>query len=201
MAIETKTITIDGRAYLFKQYSAAVGLPMMNKILRLIGPTLEAHTQRDTKLVATTLLDQLFEPEVEELFNELVGTATRDGESIDYDTEFSGEYDHLFKFIMFAIQFHFGDALFTPRYSRISGPRQAETNEDGSEQAGNPRLMKVEKTFSQDFNIYLICTTVPQLATLYELQTLYNVADAFNLIEMIQANITFQEEAAKAAQA
>lgn len=201
MAIETKTITIDGRAYLFKQYSAAVGLPMMSKILRLIGPTLEAHTHKDTRLVTTTLLNQLFEPEVEELFKELVATATVNGEPVDFDLEFSGAYDHLFKFVMFAIQFQFGDALFKPRYTRTSESAPAQTNEDGSQQAGNPRLMKIEKNFSQDFNLYLICTSTPQLATLHELQTIYSVGDAFDLIEIIQAHITFQEEANKAAQA
>ncbi|MDL2185606.1 hypothetical protein P5706_15585 [Pseudomonas sp. ChxA] len=200
MAIETKKITISGQAYEFKQYSAAKGFPVMNKMLRLIGPTLEAHTQRDTKLVATTLLDQLFDPEVEELFKELVATATVDGEPVDFDTEFSGAYDHLFKFVMYAIQFQFGDALFKPRYTRTEVSTQVQTNEDGSQQAGNPRLMKVEKNFSQDFNLYLICTSTPQLATLHELQTIYNVGDAFDLIEFIQAHITFQEEANKAAQ-
>lgn len=48
------------------------------------------------------------------------------------------------------------------------------------------RLDRIEKEFSADFSIYTICTHELKLATLNELQTVYDTEDAMLMLEMIE---------------
>ena len=46
--------------------------------------------------------------------------------------------------------------------------------------------------------MYTIITADPRLATLYELQTVYSVADVYDMLEVLEANSTLRDEYEKA---
>lgn len=51
--------------------------------------------------------------------------------------------------------------------------------------APHPRMERIQREFSQPFEIMTIVTYDPPLATLYELQTVYSTADVYDFLEMI----------------
>lgn len=65
-------------------------------------------------------------------------------------------------------------------------------------------MVRLDKTFSQEWDIYTILTNELRLASLHDLQTIYNVEDAYDMLEIIEAHTAIaisvrkeQDQAAK----
>jgi hypothetical protein len=48
-------------------------------------------------------------------------------------------------------------------------------------------MTRLEKEFSQDFQVFTLVTSELKLASLYELQTHYNTEDLYDMLELLDA--------------
>lgn len=69
---------------------------------------------------------------------------------------------------------------------------------DGADKAprvsSNREFKRIEKDFSQDWEIYTVVTSKLRLATLHDLQTVYTCEDLYDMLEIIDVNTSIQEE-------
>ena len=49
-------------------------------------------------------------------------------------------------------------------------------------------MARLDKEFSQDFQVLTVITAELKLATLHELQTKYNTEDLYDMLELLDAN-------------
>lgn len=61
----------------------------------------------------------------------------------------------------------------------------------------NSTIQRIEKEFSQDFEVYTLLTHELRLATLYDLQTKYNTEDLYDLLEILDVTLALDEVKAK----
>lgn len=61
----------------------------------------------------------------------------------------------------------------------------------------NSTIQRIEKDFSQDFEIYTLLTNELRLATLYDLQAKYNTEDLYDLLEIMDVTLALDEVKAK----
>jgi hypothetical protein len=54
-------------------------------------------------------------------------------------------------------------------------------------------MKRLNETLSIDFDLYLLITSPLRLCSLHDLQTKYNTADAYDLLEVLDANREIQE--------
>lgn len=59
------------------------------------------------------------------------------------------------------------------------------------------RTRRIQEEFSGDFDIYVVVTNELKLATLHELQTVYNTADLYDLLEIIEVDAEMKDIAAE----
>lgn len=52
----------------------------------------------------------------------------------------------------------------------------------------HPRIQRVQDSFSQDWEIYNVLVSPLKLASYFELDTVYNTEDLYNMLEVIQVN-------------
>lgn len=111
--IEQKEVTIKGDKYLMTQFGGMKGIKIGKRVGKIILPVIGVAFSEEEGSVGNILnvvvenLDQLDE----QLIMELVGSVTKNGVAIDFDREFAGNYDTLFKLLQEVIQFNF-DSLF-----------------------------------------------------------------------------------------
>ncbi len=58
-------------------------------------------------------------------------------------------------------------------------------------------MKRLVEEFSGDFDVMRLLFHEPRLCTLHELQTVYSLKDFYDMLEMIDAQYTIQEEAEK----
>lgn len=61
----------------------------------------------------------------------------------------------------------------------------------------NSTIQRIEKDFSQDFEIYTLLTNELRLATLYDLQAKYNTEDLYDLLEIMDVSLSLEDVARK----
>lgn len=109
--IEQKEVTIKGDKYLITQFGGIKGIKLGKRVGRILLPILGAVYSEEgeefnlSKLIDTVVenLDQLDD----QLIMELVSGVTKNGVQIDFDKEFAGNYDTLFKLLQSVVEFNF----------------------------------------------------------------------------------------------
>lgn len=120
MAIKQKTTTINGEEYLLSTFPAGKGLKILKQLTKLVGPAFaemlkggdpESNTENAMSLALEKLFDNLDCVDVESLVKELITSATKGSVTINFDMEFSGEYDKLFQLVQEIVEFNFGNVF------------------------------------------------------------------------------------------
>lgn len=117
MAIKQRTVTINGEEYMLSTFPAGKGLKLLKQLTKLVGPAFAemlkgGDEQVDAMSMALEkLFDNLDSVDVESLIKELVTCATKGSVAINFDMEFSGEYDKLFELVREAVEFNYGNVF------------------------------------------------------------------------------------------
>lgn len=114
MAIKQKTVVIGEEEFLLNTLPATKGLKLLKQITKLVGPAFgEILKGEDGGMNAAIekLIENLDQVEVEVLVKELVSSATKGTIVINFDSEFSGEYDKLFKLVKEVVEFNYGSVF------------------------------------------------------------------------------------------
>lgn len=115
--LKQKTVTINGEDFLLTTMPATKGLKVLKQITKLIGPSfgeLTKGAESNENVIAPAiqkLVENLDEVEVEMLVKEMVSSATKGSITINFDSEFSGEYGKLFHLVKEIAEFNFGSVF------------------------------------------------------------------------------------------
>lgn len=116
MALKQKTVTIGDEQYLLQTIPATKGLKLLKQITKLIGPAFGELTkggdgENAVGSAIEKLIENLDQVEVEVLVKELVSSATKGTITINFDTEFAGEYEKLFQLTKEIVDFNYGSVF------------------------------------------------------------------------------------------
>lgn len=101
------------------------------------------------------------------------------GETPDYDNLFAGRYEELAKLLAAVIDANYGFLYGTQMFL---GPDEQDAPE---EEATPAAYQRAQSRFSQPQMIYSVIMSDKRLATLHELQTIYNLEDLYQLYECV----------------
>lgn len=112
-------VTVDGTTYLITNFPATKGVNIMKRLVRLIGAPLaalrgegdEVFSRSPMEVAIEKLTDNFDKVEVEALVVDLLSGVTKGGMSLNFDMEFSGRYDVLFRLVQEAIKSNFGSVF------------------------------------------------------------------------------------------
>lgn len=130
--MKQKNIIINGQDYLLTTFKATIGLKLLKQLTKLIGPAFlelqkvdmsEAKGKNAEQIkerleeqammnAASVLIDNLDNVEVEALvFNLIDQGVTKGGMKLNFDIEFSGQFDVLFDLVKEVISFNYGNVF------------------------------------------------------------------------------------------
>lgn len=116
--IKQKDVVVSGTEYKLTQFPATKGVALLKQLTKLLGPSF-AEMAKGAEgadgvmgLAMEKLIENLDNVNVEELVKYLVmNGASKGSAAIEYDTEFAGEYDKLFKLVQEVVEFNFGSVF------------------------------------------------------------------------------------------
>ena len=112
MAIQQKSVSINGEDFLLTQFPATKGIKILKQLIKLIGPAAaEIFKEGDIGGAVGKLVENLDQVDVENLLKEMVATAAKGNVAINFDNEFAGEYAKLLKLVKEIVEFNFGDVF------------------------------------------------------------------------------------------
>jgi hypothetical protein len=126
--ISSKEKTILGQKYLCTQFTARRALKIKTKLFKLLGPSVSSflgsakgkdflNSEINSDLLSKSvllLIEKLDEDYVIDLILEILSSTRRNGREIDtalFDMEYAGNFNELFKAIVFVLEVNFGDFL------------------------------------------------------------------------------------------
>lgn len=120
MAIKQKTAVIKGEEFLLTSIPALAGVRILKELMKLGGPAFAAFQAKSDDqgasaeglaLAIEALLENLDKSPVEQLAVDLISSATKGNMAINFNLEFSGEYDKLFLLLKEIVEFNFGSVF------------------------------------------------------------------------------------------
>ena len=111
---QQKEVIIGNDKYLIEQFGAVKGFRVGKKVGKVMLPVIskafgeEEASMADLMSIVAENIDSIDEDTVMELLSETY----KNKQSINFDTEFAGNYMTLFKLLWEVIQFNFSDLLF-----------------------------------------------------------------------------------------
>lgn len=117
MALKQHTVTIGDEQFLLQTIPATKGLKLLKQITKLVGPAFGELTKGGDNpdgVIGSAigkLIENLDQVEVELLVKELVSSATKGTITINFDTEFAGEYAKLFHLTKEIVDFNYGSVF------------------------------------------------------------------------------------------
>ena len=119
MAIEQKTVNVDGTEYMLTQFDGEKGFIVMQKLLKVIGPVLAGLSgsgkEGEENVTLGDALKDLFvkidDPTIFALVRELISTVSKDTMAISFKTEFAGNYKRLFALVQEVVEFNYGNVF------------------------------------------------------------------------------------------
>lgn len=115
MAIKQETFVIDGASYTVSTFPATKGIQVLKQLTKLIGPSIAQmftpaeDGESNVSLAMEALLDHIDDVAVDSLLQTLITGVTKDNMAISFDTEFSGNYLHLFNLAKKVVEVNYGD--------------------------------------------------------------------------------------------
>lgn len=121
MAIQQKTATVKGTEYLLSSFPTGRGMVVLKQLGQLAGPAVAAVENGGVSALISAVMTNLENIDVENLSKQIVsGASTKSGMPIQFDIEFSGEYDRLFLLMKEVVEFNYGTVL-----SMVGGATEA----------------------------------------------------------------------------
>jgi hypothetical protein len=113
MALKQKEVVIGGDVYLLQTIPATKGLKLLKQITKLVGPAFGELTKSEggVSQAIEKLIENLDQVEIEVLVKELCTSATKNKMTINFDYEFAGEYEKLFKLTKEIVEFNYGSVF------------------------------------------------------------------------------------------
>ena len=117
MAIKQRTVKIGEDEFLITSLPATKGLKILKQLTKLIGPAFselikgEQEGVNPVSIAMEKLFDHLDSVDVEVLIKEIISSATKGTIAINFDSEFSGDYDRLFTLTKEIVEFNFGSVF------------------------------------------------------------------------------------------
>ena len=117
MAIKQRTVKIGEDEFLITSLPATKGLKILKQLTKLIGPAFselikgEQEGVNPVSIAMEKLFDHLDSVDVEVLIKEIISSATKGTITINFDAEFSGDYDRLFTLTKEIVEFNFGSVF------------------------------------------------------------------------------------------
>lgn len=119
--IKQKTVTIGTDSFMLTTLPAIGGIRILKQLIKLGGPAFAAFqggvgadgnpTTGGLAQAIEAVLANLDSVGVEQLVQDLVSSATKDNMSINFNMEFSGEYDKLFLLVKEIVEFNYGSVF------------------------------------------------------------------------------------------
>lgn len=122
MAFKQKEITLKDNKYLLTSFPTTKGMVIVTQLTQVMGPAVASLEGGGVATMISSLLDNLDKVDVVNLSKQIVSGATKQGVEINFEMEFSGEYDLLFNLMKAVVEFNFASVL-----SALS-PQEALTN-------------------------------------------------------------------------
>jgi len=124
MALKTQTTEIDGVVWQVKLFNTSEGIRLFNELVILLGPVLSelmaegydesSETSIDMALISNAILrlvHNMGNCDVVKLIKALLANTKKNDQSVDFDTEFSGNYSVLVKLLVFICHVNYADLL------------------------------------------------------------------------------------------
>lgn len=121
MAIEQKTVIVEGSEYLLTQFDGERGFIVLQKLLKVVGPVLSslaggdenADVEKHVPLAEALkdLFSKIDDPSIFALVKELVSSASKDGSVVSFKSEFAGNYKKLFLLVQEIVEFNYGNVF------------------------------------------------------------------------------------------
>lgn len=118
MSLEQKTVNINGQDYMISQFAATKGIGILKSLAKLLGPSFaelskgqEESEQGAVGLALEKLFDNFDSVDVEKLVKDLMHGVSKSNVAINFDMEFSGNYDTLFALSKEVVEFNFGSVF------------------------------------------------------------------------------------------
>ena len=108
--IEQKEVTIKGDKYLITQFGGIKGVKLGKRVGRVLLPIIGTIYTEDGEVSLPKVLETVAENLDyldEQLIMELMSSVTKNGVALDFDKEFAGNYDTLFKLLQAVVEFNF----------------------------------------------------------------------------------------------
>ncbi|MND61433.1 hypothetical protein D3C80_526920 [compost metagenome] len=107
--IEQKHVTVNGTQYMMTSIPGTKGVRIARQLAKLLGPTvaaMQAEGEVNIVSIVTALVDSL-DDSTEPLILALIQSVSKDNQAINFDTEFSANYDTLFMLLKEVVEFNF----------------------------------------------------------------------------------------------
>lgn len=122
MAIKQKTVTVKGTEYLISTFPTGRGMVVLKQLGQIAGPAIAAVDSGGVPALISAVMTNLESIDVENLTKQIVsGATTKTGMPLQFDIEFSGEYDRLFMLMKEVVEYNYGTVL-----SMVGGATEAQ---------------------------------------------------------------------------
>ncbi|WP_432738916.1 hypothetical protein [Pseudomonas kurunegalensis] len=165
-----------GVTFDIKQMSAVDALRLQESALKRKEASYQHIQDGDYLSALAVLLDDNEDDTTQDPFLKLVRL---NDEVPDYDSLFAGRYEELAKLLAAIIDANYGFLYGTQMFLGPDG-------QDSPEEEATPAaVQRAQAKFSQPQMIYSVIMSDKRLATLHELQTIYNLEDLYKLYECV----------------
>lgn len=109
--IQQKQVTIGGDTFTITHLPATKGIRVLKEVAKLAGPIMAAKESGDFGVIASTIIENLEQVNIEGLLKELINSVSKGSVAINFDMEFAGAYDKLFNLTKEVLEFNFGSVF------------------------------------------------------------------------------------------
>lgn len=113
MAIEQKVVSVAGSDFLITHLPASKGLVVMKDLVKLIGPVIgRLGTDTGPATIVEALAENIDNVDVTQLLQRLMVTVSKsNGQPLNFDMDFAGQYHVLLKLAQEVVEFNFGSVF------------------------------------------------------------------------------------------
>lgn len=113
MAIEQRVVTVAGNDYLITHLPTTKGLVVMKSLVKLLGPVLGSLTETSgPSVLVEALAENIDNVDVVELIQRLMVTVTKaNGQPLNFETDFAGQYHVLIALAKEVVDFNYGSVF------------------------------------------------------------------------------------------
>ncbi len=111
--IKQTTVTVGGDEYLISSFPSTRGLGIMKRLAKLIGPAISEMSKENATVASALacLFENMESTGFEQLMLDLTSGVTKNNMALNFDMEFSGEYEKLYQIIEHVVTLNYGSVF------------------------------------------------------------------------------------------